>query len=831
MTRRHLVMIVSLVSISLSALTSADVVMHHDNPSRNGLYIDPLITQAAAQTAHRDPTFNAVLPGPTYAQPLYVANGAGGRATLIVATEQNDIVALDASDGSRIWMRNLGTPVPLSTLGCGNIDPLGITGTPVIDPTSRTIYLDAMTTPDAGTTKRHLIYGLSLDDGSTLQSWPVDVNTLTFGGTAFNSAVQNQRGALMLNGGYLSVPYGGSFGDCGSYHGWVVAVPVANPGGASTWATDAFGGGIWAPGGLSSDGTSIFAATGNTFGAGTWMGGEAVLRLGPGATFSGQPADYFVPSNWQALDNAGAEIGGSGPVLVDVPGATPSQLAVALGKNGVAYLLDRNNLGGIGTGNGTSGEGLFSATVATGEIINAAAAYTTVSGTYVVFNSHDGTGVGCPSPSTGNLIALRIAAAAPPSFSVAWCAANNGTGSPMVTTTDGSSQPIVWTVGAEGTNRLYAYDGETGATLFNGGGANDAMTLVRRFSTPIAAAGRVFVAADSQLYAFTTGSTAPTADAGPDQVVTSNGIGQAVVTLEGSGTSPTGLPLTFSWSQGNTILATTAAPSLTFSLGFYTLTLTVTDSNGNSASATTHVTVQLQTVAGPQGPPGIQGPKGDAGATGATGPAGAPGPAGPIGPPGPAGSTGPAGPTGADGPAGPTGPTGFAGPTGPIGPPGTAGSTGPIGPIGPAGPQGAAGAQGPIGFPGPQGPAGPQGLVGPQGPAGPARSQLWNTFLAGLTSVFTGGRFTPDGDLTVTRIQVYLQTPPDGCDTNAVVQISDGTPDGTTTLTLTAAANDSGPLAVSYAAGVPISVGVSTRAMECDTRPQGANVLVQYKGR
>lgn len=124
---------------------------------------------------------------------------------------------------------------------------------------------------------------------------------------------------------------------------------------------------------------------------------------------------------------------------------------------------------------------------------------------------------------------------------------------------------------------------------------------------------------------------------------------------------------------------------------------------------------------------------------------------------------------------------------------------------------------------------GPQGLVGPQGPAS---SQLWNTFLAGaLNTVFTGGRFTPDGNLTVTRMQVHLQTAPIGCNTNAVIQISDGTPAGTKTLMLTAAANDSGPLAVNYSAGTPILVGVSVRAVGCNTRPQDANVLVQYKGR
>jgi hypothetical protein len=502
MTRRSMLCLISLLSIALAGLTAADVFEHHRNDTRDGLYVDPLITQDAARTTHRDFTFSASLSGPTNAQPLYVANGPQGVAALIAATEQNDVLAFDAGDGSPLWAVNLGTPVPLSALPCGNIDPLGITGTPVIDPAARVVYLDAMTTPDGGTTKQHLIYALSLDDGSTLDGWPVDVNTLSVGGITFDSTTQNQRGALLLNAGYLYVPYGGHGGDCGTYHGWVVAVPVDDPGSATGWATEARGGGIWAPGGLSSDGTSIFAATGNTFGASRWMGGEAIIRLGPGASFSGGPADYFAPSNWEALDAKDLDLGGVGPLVVDVPGSTPSQLIVALGKNGVGYLLNRSYLGGIGTGDGVSGEGLFSARVATGETRIAPAAYTTASGTYVVF-SGGGTGVGCPG-TPGDLVALRINPASPPTFSVAWCAANNGRGSPIVTTTDGSSNPIVWTIGAEETNRLYAYNGETGETLFNGGGPDEQMTLVGHFSTPIAADGRIFVAADDHLYAFTT---------------------------------------------------------------------------------------------------------------------------------------------------------------------------------------------------------------------------------------------------------------------------------------------------------------------------------------
>ena len=168
-----------------------DVLQHHLNATRDGLYVDPLITQSASATTHRDLSFTASLTGPVYAQPLYVNSGPGGTAAFIVATEQNDVVALAATDGSRIWLNHLGTPVPRSQLPCGDIDSLGITGTPVIDKDSRVIFLDAMTTPDGGATKQHLIHALSLDDGSVIPGWPVDVNSLSFGGLTFDSTVQD----------------------------------------------------------------------------------------------------------------------------------------------------------------------------------------------------------------------------------------------------------------------------------------------------------------------------------------------------------------------------------------------------------------------------------------------------------------------------------------------------------------------------------------------------------------------------------------------------------------------------------------------------------------
>jgi hypothetical protein len=154
-----------------------------------------------------------------------------------------------------------------------------------------------------------------------------------------------------------------------------------------------------------------------------------------------------------------------------------------------------------------------------------------------------------------------------------------------------------------------------------------------------------------------------------------------------------------------------------------------------------------------------------------------------------------------------------AGPRGPAGPPG---------PTGPQGPQGPAGARGPAGS---TGPAGPPGPVGPQGPPGPSGSQSWSTFLPFLNLTYVASTFTPGSNITLTRIQAHvISSVP--CTTSAVVKISDGTVAGTATLTLSSADNDSGPIAINYAAGTPITVSVSKSPPVCS-----ANVVAQYKAR
>ncbi|HLY36874.1 MAG TPA: PQQ-binding-like beta-propeller repeat protein [Candidatus Binatia bacterium] len=471
-----------------SAALGASVFQYHADLERDGVYVDAVLTRAAVATLHRDPGFVATTTGATYAQPLYVADAAGGRGLILVATEENRVYALDATTGATVWSQQLASPVPLSALPCGNIDPLGITGTPVIDPTSRTIYLDAMTTPDGGHTKRHLVFALAVDDGSTRPGYPVDVAaTLARRGRVFNPAVQNQRGALALVGGTVYVPYGGHAGDCGNYRGWVVGIPVAEPTAVRAWRTKARGGGVWAPGGVSSDGTSLFVATGNTFGATKWSGGESIIRLRPSLVFGRRRADHFTPPNWRDLDASDVDLGGTAPVLFDLPGARPDAIAVALGKDGKAYVVNRDRLGGIHSAP-------VSAVVAKNAIINGAATYATPTARYVVFK---GIGAHCPN-ADGDLTAIRIGVGSPPSIATAWCASQNGNGSPMVTTVDGHADAIVWSVGAEDDNRLHGFDGDTGAEVF----ASDALGPIARFATPIAAAGRIIVAGTSTVYAF-----------------------------------------------------------------------------------------------------------------------------------------------------------------------------------------------------------------------------------------------------------------------------------------------------------------------------------------
>jgi hypothetical protein len=489
----------------LPTIAQVNVTQEHNNVSRDGVYIDVGFTPSAAANLARDLNFNGTISGNVYAQPLYIEGGPKG-PMVIAVTESNNVYALDATTGNVIWSRtDIGTPV--ATTPCGGFSPTGITGTPVVDLTSRRLFFDALI---SGSPNKHFIYSLNVDTGVTTSGWPVDLNaTVVYNGIPFVSLAQEERGGLALVDGIVYISYSGYNGDCGVYRGWVVGVDINNPSNVHAWATTATGGGIWGHGGVASDGTNMFVVTGNTFNTGgNWMGGEAIIRLQAGPTWTGMPTDYWAPTNWFSLDTGDTDLGGVSATMIDVPGATPSQLVLALGKDGNGYLVNRNNLGGItsavaqasvgGTNRGTS-----------------AVTYHTSQSTYFAFHNESNT-----------IRAYRVTATSPPTIVSAWSMSQTGRGSPWVTTTDGSNNVIVWVAGVAGDQRLHGYDGDTGTIIYAGGGANELMSGTRQWNTGMVARGRIYFGADNRIYAFRLSSTTPT----PTPTATATAAATATVT-------------------------------------------------------------------------------------------------------------------------------------------------------------------------------------------------------------------------------------------------------------------------------------------------------------
>jgi uncharacterized repeat protein (TIGR01451 family) len=495
---------------------SVNVTQHHNNPSRDGLFIDPAFTPAAAANLARDVNFNGAIVGNVYAQPLYVEGGPNG-PVVIAATESNNVYALDAITGAIIWQRNLGAPAPGMGLITGGV---GITGTPVIDLPSRSLFLVSVISGP-----NNMVYSLNVDTGATNPGFPIDVNA-SF--PDFSSSLHMQRGALMLLGNKVYIPYGG-YADQGNYHGRVLGVSLdgSQPG---EWVTTSLKSGIWNPGGIASDGTSLFVVTGNAPGGTTpWGGSEAVIRLQPGPVFSGLTTDFWAPTNWPALDSSDVDLGGSNAIILDVPGATPSALVLAIGKDRNGYLLDRANLGGIGA---PIAQGIVSA----GQVINSAATYRTSQGTFVVLR-----------PPNGTLTTFKITATNPPAIATGWTVTSAGRTSPFVTSTDGINNPIVWAYGHGTNQRLFGYNGETGAVIFAGGGANDTISGTRTFNTGIAARGRIYIAGDNKVYAFSvpTGATptpSPTASPSATPTATATATPTATATATATATIPPATP-------------------------------------------------------------------------------------------------------------------------------------------------------------------------------------------------------------------------------------------------------------------------------------------------
>jgi hypothetical protein len=468
------------------SISSGDqsVLERNKHPSRDGVFLQPTLTKAAAATLGADTTFNAgaTFSGAMWASPLYLQNGPNGKGVFFVATTGNDVLALDETTGATVWKHNVGSAPSQSGAGCGNIKPIGIISTGVIDESARILYVAG----GVGTNSimDHQIHALSVDDGSEKSGWPFSVSKVTSPATAFMPPPQNQRSALSLVGGTVYVAYGGHIGDCGAYHGWVVGVNASDPTKFGGWATGGQGEGIWGAAGMASDGNGVFALTGNnTQRVTTHLDSEEAVRI----TGLGTLADSFYASGWQSMDSGDADLGASNPVYVELPGATPSKILAVVSKDGHLYLLDAGALGGKGgqkvdymVANGTMA------------IHTAVAAYKTAKGLYITFGTNSG--AICPSGGNQNIMSILVAPGAPPKPSVAWCAPLSGpvTG-PISTTTDGTNEVVVWYMNS---GQLMGVDGDTGATIVT---SANTCAGVRQWTSPIAANGRIVVGGDGNL--------------------------------------------------------------------------------------------------------------------------------------------------------------------------------------------------------------------------------------------------------------------------------------------------------------------------------------------
>lgn len=300
------------------APTFADWPAYGGDSAHSGVAPGPA-TSAAPTAAWTSPA----LDGDDHGEPI-IASGK-----VIAATENDTVYAFSATTGGQLWFTHLGPPEVAAALPCGDIDPYtGITSTPVAEVSAGLVYVVAFLR--SGT---HMLYALDLATGAIAWSKPADAPGL-------NPLTEQQRSALILANGYVYVAYGGLYGDCGSYHGAIVAIPVSGAGSAISYIVPSQNqAGIWAPPGPTIDGSGdLYVATGNSSSQAAYDDGDAVIKLS-GAL---QSQAYFAPTNWRQLNTDDLDLGSQSPVLVQ------GGYLFQAGKQGVGYIVSAGNLGGAG---------------------------------------------------------------------------------------------------------------------------------------------------------------------------------------------------------------------------------------------------------------------------------------------------------------------------------------------------------------------------------------------------------------------------------------------------------------------------------------------------
>ena len=416
---------------SPSPAISSEWAQYHGNAGRTGVgAAEPPLSGARV-------AWNVGVDADLYASPLIVDGH------VIVATENNTVYSLDLFTGDSVWTRHLGDPVDSSTLPCGNISPIsGITGTPAADPATGRLYVVAYLR-----SHHHVLFALRLVDGSV--AWQQDIDP-----PGSDPPAQQLRGALAIGSGFVYVPFGGLFGDCGNYRGYVVGVPLGGGQSLVFKVPSARGASIWAPSGptIGPDG-SVYVVTGNAFGS-SFGYSDSTLQLSPDLQ---TVRSYFAPANWQQLNAGDVDLGSVGATVLPA-----LDRVVIIGKEGVLYLLQAGKLGEIG------------GQIATRKLCAGAYGGTAWSGSTVFVPCADG---------------LYAVSVSPTSLDVAWRVVHPADGSPIL------AAGAVWVV-EPSTATLFALDPGTGKSLYT-----TRLDGATRFGTPAATDGFVVAPAGRKVVA------------------------------------------------------------------------------------------------------------------------------------------------------------------------------------------------------------------------------------------------------------------------------------------------------------------------------------------
>lgn len=396
-------------SATVAITDLAGVTTHHNDLSRDGVNtqeyalnandVNPttfgkLFSCATATASEAQVGEGAIFTQPLWMPSLIIAGGVHN--VIFVATQHDTVFAFDADANPCVtyWQVNLldavhggtsgETPVSWNNVGCqcgvGDIYPeVGVTGTPVIDPTSNTIYLVSKSQSSTTGTFYQRLHALDLASGNEKFSAPVNIAASVVGvgdgGSTvfFNPQMENQRLGLALAAGTVYVGWS-AHEDAAPWHGWLFgysAADVQQQVAVFNTSPNAQAGGIWAGGGapaIDSDGNIYFSTGNGTYDAsltgmpGNNDYGDTVLKLTSflGSTSNGQNlniADWFTPDDQSCLANSDTDLGAGEPILLPDQTGPIAHLLVEMGKEGVVYLLNRDNMGQLQANNCSGGNG------------------------------------------------------------------------------------------------------------------------------------------------------------------------------------------------------------------------------------------------------------------------------------------------------------------------------------------------------------------------------------------------------------------------------------------------------------------------------------------